>query len=172
MQCVYDAYHTSVRPMCGFLMRFCRQLLRVLVSSRLVDFRNMSSISVELETHLQLCNYLSWYFTVSQERARGSYTHKGSIVVDWKMNGYCSMKPTCGAVTLRTWGWRKWTLWPVCRSEGQTGTLAAFSESPAAYTHKEKHSIKWLTYDQIHAQIWGLIVLVLTIPTNILQHFT
>lgn len=75
---------------------------------------------------------------------------KGSIVVDWKMNGYCSMKPTCGAVTLRTWGWRKWTLWPVCRSEGQTGTLAAFLESPAAYTHKEKHSIKWLTYDQIH----------------------
>lgn len=58
-QCAYDAYHTSVRPMWGFLMRFCRQLLRVLVSSRLVDFRNMSSISVELETHLQLRNYPS-----------------------------------------------------------------------------------------------------------------
>ncbi|TNN62892.1 hypothetical protein EYF80_026967 [Liparis tanakae] len=41
---------TSVSPMWGFLMRFCRQLLSVLVRSRLVDFRNMSSISVELET--------------------------------------------------------------------------------------------------------------------------
>lgn len=41
---------TSVKPMWGFLMRFCRELLSVLVRSRLVDFRNMSSISVELES--------------------------------------------------------------------------------------------------------------------------
>lgn len=41
---------TSVSPMWGFLMRFCKQLLSVLVSSRLVDFRNMSSISVELKS--------------------------------------------------------------------------------------------------------------------------
>ena len=34
--------------MCGFLMRFCKQPLSVLVSNRLVDLRSMSSISVEL----------------------------------------------------------------------------------------------------------------------------
>lgn len=46
--------YTSVSPIWGFLMRFCKQLLSVLVSSRLVDFRNMSSISVELKSqHLR-----------------------------------------------------------------------------------------------------------------------
>lgn len=50
---VNSVNHTSVNPMCGFLMRFCRQLLSVRVNSRLVDLRSMSSISVELEHEKQ-----------------------------------------------------------------------------------------------------------------------
>ena len=48
--CVWVVLCTSVSPMWGFLMRFCRQPLSVLVSRRLVDLRSMSSISVELDT--------------------------------------------------------------------------------------------------------------------------
>lgn len=43
-----NATLTSVSPIWGFLMRFCKQPLSVLVSSRFVDLRSMSSISVEL----------------------------------------------------------------------------------------------------------------------------
>lgn len=50
---VNSVNQTSVNPMCGFLMRFCRQLLSVRVNSRLVDLRSMSSISVELEHEKQ-----------------------------------------------------------------------------------------------------------------------
>jgi len=42
---------TSASPTFFFLMAYCRQWLRVLVSSRLVDLRIISSTSVELRTH-------------------------------------------------------------------------------------------------------------------------
>lgn len=145
--CVCDAVPTSVSPMWGFLMRFCRQLLRVLVSSRLVDFRNISSISVELDSQsswFTIADILQLHNKETYRYVKWEMQKRPIVHLDWKMN--IAVKPTCGVVTLRTWGWRKWTLWPVCRSEEQTGTLAAFSESPAAYTHTEKYSIRYLTY--------------------------
>lgn len=63
---------TSVSPMWGFLMRFCRQLLSVLVNSRLVDFLNMSSISVELDTQTKFTVNKSRYSKVAQQRDRKS----------------------------------------------------------------------------------------------------
>lgn len=42
---------TSASPTFFFLMAYCRQWLRVLVNSRLVDLRIISSTSVELRTH-------------------------------------------------------------------------------------------------------------------------
>lgn len=118
---------TSVSPMWGFLMRFCRQLLRVLVRSRLVDFRNISSISVELGSHDL------WLITPDISQLHNKY--RGLIMF---FLSTCWVRLTCGGVTLRIWGWRKWTLWPVCRSEGLTGTLAAFLEIPAAHTDIQK----------------------------------
>lgn len=51
---------TSVKPMWGFLIRFCKQLLRVLVSSKFVDFLSISSISVELK---KTCSITLLYMT-------------------------------------------------------------------------------------------------------------
>lgn len=48
---------TSVKPIWGFLIRFCKQLLRVLVSSKLVDFLSISSISVELKKKVYFYHY-------------------------------------------------------------------------------------------------------------------
>lgn len=79
---IYVSALTSVKPMWGFLMRFCKQLLKVLVSNKFVDFLSMSSISVELQKkmrysenrwtlHIKLLNkhavlFLSHYLIVIQ----------------------------------------------------------------------------------------------------------
>lgn len=127
---------TSVSPMWGFLIRFCKQLLSVLVSSRLVDFRNMSSISVELESqHL-------WLRT-------GQYSQITDILSAWFEIWVSEswIRPTCGSVIQRIWGWHKWTLWPEYRSAEQTGTLAASLENPATHIHiqqDKRHRIRGL----------------------------
>lgn len=51
-------------------MRFCKQPLSVLVSSRLVDLRSMSSISVELKRNIRPLNQVWFTFTVHQRTLR------------------------------------------------------------------------------------------------------
>lgn len=46
-----NTHSTSASPTFFFLMAYCRQWLRVLVSSRFVDLRIISSTSVELHKH-------------------------------------------------------------------------------------------------------------------------
>lgn len=119
---------TSVNPTWGFLMRFCKQLLSVLVSSRLVDFRNMSSISVELiSQHLWL--------------GVGQYSQIQPYITTVCLDGNDEwVRPTCGAAFQRIWGWHKWTLWPEYRSVEQTGTLAASLENPATRKHIQEET--------------------------------
>lgn len=70
---------TSVSPIWGFLMRFCKQPLSVLVRSRLVDLRSMSSISVELKGKMnQLRNAAS-----VEQCFQGTREHVASFSSFW-----------------------------------------------------------------------------------------
>lgn len=101
--------------------------------------------------------------TAKRQKVREDSNCRGVLVstsIYWNVNSNSSVRPTCGVEILKTWGWHKWTLWLVCRSEGQTGTLAVSLESPAAHTHTKhrNNSIKWLTHHLIYIQVNNYII--------------